>query len=1147
MIPRKAAIALGAVVALMPGLFGARAIADGAVARGGLEVEGDESRGLAEPRYREAFAAWEEAGSVAERVGDLAAVHRALEARASLARLLGDPGSLERLRDLLPRQLRSRLDEPGIAVGGGPFACRRGPLAGGGDGVEEPSPEAMERLARFLAVAARRFQSLEGRDERDGRFVRELAGLVAKARGDTHQRVADERYRAALAVLESAAGRSEQDALATARRDAGRIRLLLKLREFSRASDLVSARIVDPARLPVPERILHLEVVRDLARFQGDRARLLATLATLETLGAKADESSRPGVRFQSFLVGSSVDLAETAGTLISMVAAWRLSHWESATVAHMAGVCALELGEPALAEEILRSHRAPPGDSWLDASIEARLGFARGELGRHEEALDALDRAGRLAALHEGAELFLARIDLNAARSLLALGSLDEARVRATRVLSMGGAPPDLSVRARILAGNAFYEESRESPPRLADAKAAFHRALRDLEEARASGLEVPDGAELEVTIAINLGNVLRAEASGLKGLEAAARRKEAIELQDRALRGAHAAKLYRLAAVASGNIGELYLESGNLNGARGFVDWATARAREENLIETEWRCHWYLARIAEAEGDETAAEASYRKAEEIVESYRSSILDAERKMGFLTDKMGLYRDLVRRHVARGRGDLALSAVERGKARTLTDSLGWRFLTLADSGQTDLYREFVGLVSRSQKTRLEPATSLIGVPTRPVDHAALRSRLAELRSRIEATVPRDHFLRALVGGAPLDAAEILAALPAGATLVEYFSLTDSLVALVATGRPAVTGAPAGSGPAGSGPAGGVGSAPTGASGDRGGTIEAILLPVTPRDLSRLVASFVLSGSADAALAEELYRKIFAPVAPRIVGRRVVVVPHGALHQLPFESLRVGPDYLVARYEFTYLPAATMLRYLRGRPAGASKDMTLLAVVDPDTDYDGDGKPDMPPLPFAREEVAGFAPMFARREILVGAEAAKGRTDDRAGHFDVIHYACHGEFYPERPWDSALFLAPPSLGAGSVVALAGSVDGTRKADGRLRASEVYGLDLRRSRLVALSGCETGRGRTLPGDDTMGIATAFLHAGARSLLVSLWKVEDRATSALMRAFYRKWVDEGKRGAEALRESKLELLAGGFPHPRQWAAFVLVGDP
>jgi CHAT domain-containing protein len=166
--------------------------------------------------------------------------------------------------------------------------------------------------------------------------------------------------------------------------------------------------------------------------------------------------------------------------------------------------------------------------------------------------------------------------------------------------------------------------------------------------------------------------------------------------------------------------------------------------------------------------------------------------------------------------------------------------------------------------------------------------------------------------------------------------------------------------------------------------------------------------------------------------------------------------------------------------------------------------------------------------------VLDGASALERACAARAGQGDVVHFACHGEFYPAQPWDSCLFLAAGPAGSPA-------------DDGKLRAAEVLGLDLARARLVTLSGCETGRGAVLAGDDTVGLGTAFLHAGAGALLVSLWRVEDRATSALMTAFYKKWMGERKDKVTALYEAKLELLRGAAPEPRQWGAFILTGEP
>ncbi|MGQ9592714.1 MAG: CHAT domain-containing protein, partial [Planctomycetota bacterium] len=629
------------------------------------------------------------------------------------------------------------------------------------------------------------------------------------------------------------------------------------------------------------------------------------------------------------------------------------------------------------------------------------------------------------------------------------------------------------------------------------------------DLEGAKAAGDPLRDPAAIDVAASIALGNIVRMEALALDGVAAAARRARAIELEEGALRAAYAANLFDLAAIAGSNAGELYLEAGKTDAAKGFVEWALARARERRLFETEWRCHWYLGRIADAKGETEAADREYAKAEEIIASYRSSILQAERKAGFLTDKVAFYRDLVRRHIRRGSPGGALSAAERAKARALVESLGLRFLAFSDPEATALYREYVLLESRAEKERKSPPGSFLGVGVKPADPAETLEKLSAIRRRWERDLPRGHVLRAFLSGGSVGADEIAREVGPDATLVEYFALDDGYVALLVSE----------------------------------GRVEAVSLPVRPEELARTAGAFARGWADDPVAAKKLFGWLVRPIQDRIRGRKLFIVPHGPLYQVPFEALiddaardprdPGAPAYLLRRFEVAYLPSASWKPLLREARPGGAEDLSLFAVQDPWTDYDGDGRPDLPPLAQAKEEVASLSPYFSERVVLSGLEATKATVRERAGFADVVHYACHGEFRPQRPWESSLFLAPPA--------------GAKGGDGRLTAAEVLGLDLRRSRLVALSGCETGRGRVLPGDDTVSVSTAFLHAGARALLVSLWKVEDRATALLMASFYRKWLGEGRDKARSLREAKLELVAGEFSRPRFWSAFVLMGEP
>jgi len=131
-------------------------------------------------------------------------------------------------------------------------------------------------------------------------------------------------------------------------------------------------------------------------------------------------------------------------------------------------------------------------------------------------------------------------------------------------------------------------------------------------------------------------------------------------------------------------------------------------------------------------------------------------------------------------------------------------------------------------------------------------------------------------------------------------------------------------------------------------------------------------------------------------------------------------------------------------------------------------------------------------------------------------------------------------------------ALEAAIAGTRIYDGLVRAGEVVREWRLNAELVVLSACETGLGKKVVGEGYVGFAHAFLQAGARSVLVSLWKVDDEATGLLMRRFYEGWLERGLRKAEALRQAKRWLRAREdergrqrFAHPYYWSAFVLIG--
>jgi CHAT domain-containing protein len=206
-------------------------------------------------------------------------------------------------------------------------------------------------------------------------------------------------------------------------------------------------------------------------------------------------------------------------------------------------------------------------------------------------------------------------------------------------------------------------------------------------------------------------------------------------------------------------------------------------------------------------------------------------------------------------------------------------------------------------------------------------------------------------------------------------------------------------------------------------------------------------------------------------------------------------------------------------------------------------------------LPATREEVQVVARLHGSgSRLLLGPEASEQELVRMAQagklkQFRSIHIATHALVDDERPENSALILSqvdlPDPLGA--------AMAGTRIYDGCLSAGEIvreWKLD---ADLVTLSACETGLGKEVVGEGYVGLADAFLQAGARALLLSLWKVEDRSTAMLMERFYRNWLQRGMTKLEALQEAKRWLREwldpGGqqpYAHPYYWAGFVLIGE-
>lgn len=274
------------------------------------------------------------------------------------------------------------------------------------------------------------------------------------------------------------------------------------------------------------------------------------------------------------------------------------------------------------------------------------------------------------------------------------------------------------------------------------------------------------------------------------------------------------------------------------------------------------------------------------------------------------------------------------------------------------------------------------------------------------------------------------------------------------------------------------------------------------------------------------------YARLVAPLRPEMV-REWCLVPDGPLAYLPFEVLL--PDDaappLGATLRLVYGPSSSVLLALAQPGTPAPWRRAVLAVGNPQqrratAPTDGARGTGWAPLPYAETEARQVEELFRAdgADLLIGTRATRARWLGLApGRYRYLHFAAHASVADQASGPTALELA----------------------DGPLDLAAIRALDLH-AELVTLSACETALGVTVRGEGIVGLSHAFLAAGARGALVSLWRVDDRATADFMGDFYRA-LRAGRAPAEALLEVRRARWAGGGPaaHPSAWAPFILVG--
>lgn len=529
----------------------------------------------------------------------------------------------------------------------------------------------------------------------------------------------------------------------------------------------------------------------------------------------------------------------------------------------------------------------------------------------------------------------------------------------------------------------------------------------------------------------------------------------------------------------------GKLLLDRGDARGAR--AAWTQALEMHPN---NDFRAGIFglIAASYWNEGKHDEGIRNFAKAAQVLEVGAEDVKVEEMLAGYLgSDRRRYYDFLIDTLVVDGRWRDAFAQTERARARAFLQMVGNHRFNAERGADARLVRE--GETLRNEIAVRERQ------PGKAADVARLRERYQTLLTRMKASNPEYASLTLVE---PLRLEEVQAQLESDTTLISYFVSLNAVHVWVVDHADA----------------------------------HHKVLPIDKDRLRRIVCwartmgapasrGASLTGECDdAATADDAFDQLIAPIRGWIRQPKLIVIPHGVLHYVPFAALHDGANnrYLVDDFTLTYSPSASALRFLRAKESPV--DGGALVLGDPATS--------LPRLPGAAQEATAVARILGTTAHL-GADAREELLFDLHGKTDLVHLAAHGIYDPASPLFSRIVLAA----------------GERRS-GNLTVQDILSsVDLTGVNLVVLSACQSAIGARSGGDEVVGLTRALLYAGTPGVISTLWNIDDAASAGLMEEFYRRLVADVPV-AEALRQAQLTVKER-YPDPKYWAAFTLSGDP
>lgn len=721
-------------------------------------------------------------------------------------------------------------------------------------------------------------------------------------------------------------------------------------------------------------------------------------------------------------------------------------------------------------------------------AKIDANVGFLHYLSGRYAQAIAVLQRA-REEFADRGQMLEAAKCDADVAEAYRELNLYPEAReayARASRELEASGVPYERA-RTELGLASVYMAEGQD-----AAALASLERAER-LFAAQRNAMQ---GARVRLLRA----RLLRQEG---RRDEARQEAQSAARTLARGGRRGWAAEARLMLAEMAGEDGQDAARS--LHVVRGAAR-DTARGWLESQAERALGRH-YLGK-----GKASRGLHHLRSSVQALEQARTLIAPEELHVSFLRDKLPIYEETVSALLARGRRqDIAdaLEYVERAKSRLLLERVqaALESRAPADALLSSPSRERLAVLraelSRSyQKLNVvdESEARRIGAAGTEETTAlnALEHEYANALRREELTAHNASGLFALPDVVPTK--DLAERLQSSEALLVYYTVGGLICAWIVTRQ-------------------GVHFRRDIANLDDVNHAARRLRYQLQRVgwASELSERHAARFQADAQeVLGRLYDLLLRPVADLLTSEHIVLVPHAALHGLPFHAFYDGEQHALDQWEISYAPSAALWHQgakhqeLDEAKTAWYTDSEALLVSVPS-----------PGIEQVTQEVTQLAHLLPNACVLHGGAATLQAVQARAPHCRLLHLATHALYRADNPLFSGLQLT----------------------DGWLLARDLYAMRLHCD-LATLSACQTGVTQVESGDELFGLVRGFLAAGVRSVAASLWPADDQATAALMQEFYHRLL-QGQSKAAALRGAQ-QTMRVQFPHPYHWAAFALIGE-